>query len=107
MLGSVRDLLHLRWRTASLMVAMIGGDGPAALAIRQAMITEGIDDLDMAAEFRLLTAQFGRRPPSALVAEALRVWDRLTQICTRCGRFSKYRDNVGTCYRCVLAEDEP
>lgn len=104
MVGSIRELLNLRWRTAQVMSAMVRGDGKHARAVRAAMRVEGIDDTDMVDEFRLLRNQFGHRPIAALSDEVARLWHRISQMCVRCDRVSRYRDNDGVCWRCIIEE---
>jgi hypothetical protein len=103
-ISSVRDMVHLRWRTAGLITALIEGNGKQATALRRAMRVEGIEDGDMADEFRLLLRQFGHRTPVYLRDELARLWRQLNLFCTRCGRTSRHRDNAGVCHRCVLEE---
>lgn len=102
MLTSVRDLVHLRWRTAQLVNAMADGNRTQARAVRQAMRIEGIADGDMRDEFRLLLAEFGARTPWWLRAEASRLWHALAELCVCCGRRSRHLDLDYVCADCVI-----
>lgn len=104
MLRSVRDLVHLRWRTAQVLMAAVEGNAEQVRSLRQAMRVEQLDDPDMRDEIRLLLRQFGHRTPVYLSEEASRLWRQLLQFCTRCGRASQHRDNTGVCHRCILEE---
>ncbi|WP_041781851.1 hypothetical protein [Mycolicibacterium chubuense] len=97
-------MVHLRWRTAQLMRAMVDGEGGQAWALRQAMRVEAVADADLCDEFRLLLGQFGHRTPVHLSEEVSRLWRTLRSLCVRCGRSSPNLDNGGVCVDCVVVE---
>lgn len=107
MLRSIRDMIHLRWRTAQLLLILMQGDLDQVRALRAAMRVEGFDDADMGDELKLMLRQFGHRSEAILGDEVTRLWRQLTQLCARCDRPSRHLDNDGVCYRCILAEGEP
>jgi len=116
MTRDIYDMVHLRWRTAQLMRAIVDGDGAQVRALREVMRVEGVDNPDMCDEFRLLIAEFGDRNPVYLSEEVSRLWCKLTERCVRCGgRAGGFfvphdaevcLDNFGICSRCVLDDEE-
>lgn len=100
----VHDLIHLRWRTAQLLLAVAEGEGDQVRALRIAMRNEGITAADRSDEIRLLWHQFGRRPQVVLRQEISRLWRQLRERCVRCGRANRHLDSQGVCVNCVIGE---
>lgn len=106
MVQNIRDMLHLRWRTAQLLRAVADGTPEEVQAIRAAMRIAGISESDRADELRLLLHQFGHRPTFYLTEEVNRLWRMIRSTCVRCGRRSPYLDNDYVCAECILKEDD-
>ncbi|SBS77352.1 conserved hypothetical protein [uncultured Mycobacterium sp.] len=104
MLRSVQDLVHLRWRTAQVLLAVVDGTTEQVRVLRQAMQIEGIETSDTRDEMALLLRQFGPRAPVWLRGEINRLSRQLRQWCGRCGRRNRYFDNRGICVDCVVEE---
>jgi hypothetical protein len=104
MLGSVYDLVHLRWRAAQLLLAISDGDDAQVSALRQAMRVEGITSADRRDETGLLLRQFGHRTSYWLRAEVDRLYRQLRQWCGRCRQRAWCLDKRGLCPSCIVAE---
>jgi|GEM_PF-6090489 len=103
-MSGVNDLVHLRWRTAQLVIAVAEGDGRQVRAVLHAMRVEGIGSGDRRDEVRLLLAEFGHRTLWWLREEVSRLWRVLTEFCVRCGRRSRHLDLDYVCPDCVVDE---
>lgn len=104
MIRSIRDLVHVRWRTAQMLAALVDDETEQVRALRQVMRIEGLDVEDSRDEMRLLLSQFGHRPVFYLREEVSRLWRKLRQLCVRCGRSTRYIGNDGVCSDCVIEE---
>ncbi|MDC8982162.1 hypothetical protein PR370_06095 [Mycobacterium marinum] len=100
----MHDLLHLRWRTAQLLLAAAEGQDDQVAALRWAMRVERLDSDDVRDELRLLSRQFGHRATFYLRDEVSRVWGQLIRLCVRCGRPSRHLDREWICASCVVEE---
>lgn len=70
---TVSDLLNLRWRAAQLMLAHRDGDTRQAAVLVVVLRVEEVDLGDVAAEWELLTHQYGHRSRWYLAAEVDRL----------------------------------